>query len=134
MPPLQSVVNNKTWITSNSPIDIFLLSTPPDGPWWTGKDFVKNGNYSLRSNMTWNSKPERIEKLGTVNPWPGMNVFSSKSFECPKPSGKKGERIAIEYSCAKGPTEESCFLSFDAVMRYPILRKFLFPVRMYSSF
>jgi len=121
MPPYQSVVHNKTWLTSNSPLDVWLLDTPPDGPWWAGKDFIKNGNYTLRSNMTWNTKPERKQKLGTIHAWPGMNMFTEGSFECPKPSGRKGERIAVEYACTPGPTEESCYLSFDARMFYPIL-------------
>jgi len=121
MPPLQSLQQNKTLITSNAPIDIFLLSTPPNGPWWAGKDFIKNGNYTLRSNMTWRSKPSRVQKLGTVHAWPGMNLYTSETFECPKITGRTGERIAVEYACTPGATEESCFLSLDAVMRYPIL-------------
>jgi len=121
MPPLRSLMNNKTLITSNSPIDIWLLETPPDGEWWAGKGFEKNGRRPLRTNMTWNSKLARKEKLGTIHAWPGLNTNTGGSFECPKPSGKKGERIAVEYACAPGPTEESCYLSFDASMTYPVL-------------
>jgi len=121
MPPFQSLANNKTLLTSNTPLDLWLLETPPDGPWWAGKDFIKNGNYTLRSNMTWNSKPSRKQKLGTIHAWPGMNTFTKQNFECPPITGRKGERIAVEYACTPGPEVESCFLSFDARMVYPIL-------------
>jgi len=53
----------------------------------------------------------------------GMNK-NTDTFDCPMPDeklGRKAERIAIEFSCAPGKEEESCYLSFDARMTYPVL-------------
>jgi hypothetical protein len=124
--PLQYLQTfNKTLVTSDSPIDVHLLAYPPDGPWWAAKGFdsPENGKKAFRSNMTWNSKPARVKKLGTIHPWMGINQ-NTDTFDCPMPDerlGKKAERIAVEYSCTPGATEESCHFSFDARMTYPIL-------------
>lgn len=75
MPPLQSLTNNKTLLTSGTPIDIWLLDDPKDGEWWKGKGFIDGGNYTFRSDYTWNERPGRKRKLGSVNPWMGMNNY-----------------------------------------------------------
>jgi len=117
-PPLQSLHNNKTLITNGLPVDVWrLASTVPGSHWSAGSLFAAGGSYSLRTGMTWATRPDRAFKLGSLRVWPGMNQYTKLSFPCPLPDDKWAkERVAIELAC------EECIVRYDSVMRYPILQ------------
>jgi hypothetical protein len=109
---------SRTLTTTYDQVEIYQLAKPIPGPFWE-TPMPEDLYFPRKSHVTFNSKPERLAKLGNMDVRPGRDA-QTEPFPCPfsNDQDKKKKRIAIEISCQR------CMVAYNHVFEYPIMGVF----------